>query len=200
MPHIQSSKNTWEDHYTRKARKESFPARSVFKLEEIQQKFKLIHRADAVLDLGCAPGSWLMYAARRTGAEGIVTGIDLKPLTISLPSHVQVFTADILNLPEGISNIIGRNFHVVMSDMAPSTTGDKRGDAARSFELCQSALSMAQSRLLPGGSFICKIFQGEDFNLFIQQVRALFLNHKIFKPQSCRKASREIYVIGINKQ
>ncbi len=200
MPQFRSKNNPWEDHYTLKARKEHFPARSVFKLEEIQQKFNLIHSADTVLDLGCAPGSWLMYAARRTGPKGTVIGIDLKPLAISLPPHVQVFAADILNLPEDVSKAIGRNFHVIMSDMAPSTTGNKSGDAARSFELCQMALSIAQNRLLPGGAFICKIFQGEDFNLFIRQVKSLFLHHKIFKPQSCRKASCEIYVIGINKQ
>ena len=198
--HSPPKKNPWEDHYTRKARKDHFPARSVFKLQEIQQKVNLIQRGNSVLDLGCSPGSWLMLTATLTGPTGRVVGIDLKPVTVSLPSHVRVFIADMLALPPEISEAIGREFHVVISDMAPSTTGNKSVDAARSFDLCQAALSTAEKRLLPGGAFVCKIFQGEDFNLFIQRIKTLFNQHRIFKPQSSRKASREIYIIGLNKR
>jgi 23S rRNA (uridine2552-2'-O)-methyltransferase len=195
-----SKKNPWEDHYTQKARKDHFPARSVFKLQEIQQKVNLIQKGNSVLDLGCSPGSWLMLAATLTGPTGSVVGIDLKPVTVSVPSHVRVFIADMLALPDEISEAIGRDFHVVISDMAPSTTGNKSIDAARSFELCQAALSTALNRLLPGGSFVCKIFQGEDSEAFIQQIKSRFNKHRIFKPQSSRKASREIYIIGLNKR
>ena len=86
---------------------------------------------------------------------------------------------------------------MVLSDMAPATTGHKTVDAARSFNLCETALNLAQSILLPGGSFVCKIFQGSEFNLFLDSVRAEFKGLKIFKPQSSRKASKEIYVIGL---
>ena len=195
-----SKKNPWEDHYTQKARKDHFPARSVFKLQEIQQKVNLIKMGNSVLDLGCSPGSWLMLAASLTGPTGSVIGIDLKPVTVSFPAQVRVFIADMLALPDEISAAIGRDFHVVISDMAPSTTGNKSVDAARSFDLCQAALSIAQNRLLPGGSFVCKIFQGEDSEAFIQQIKSLFNKHRIFKPQSSRKASREIYIIGLNKR
>jgi 23S rRNA (uridine2552-2'-O)-methyltransferase len=195
-----SKKNTWEDHYTQKARKDHFPARSVFKLQEIQQKVNLIQRGNTVLDLGCSPGSWLMLASTLTGPTGSVVGIDLKPVTVSLPSHVRVYIADMLALPDEVSEAIGRDFHVVISDMAPSTTGSKSVDAARSFDLCRAALGIAQNRLLPGGSFACKIFQGEDSETFIQQIKTLFHRHRIFKPQSSRKASREIYIIGLNKK
>ena len=195
-----NKKNPWEDHYTQKARKDHFPARSVFKLQEIQQKVNLIQKGNSVLDLGCSPGSWLMLAATLTGPTGSVVGIDLKPVTVSVPSHVRVFIADMLALPDEISEAIGRDFHVVISDMAPSTTGNKSIDAARSFELCQAALSTALNRLLPGGSFVCKIFQGEDSEAFIQQIKSRFNKHRIFKPQSSRKASREIYIIGLNKR
>ena len=200
MQSPRSKKNPWEDHYTQKARKDNFPARSVFKLQEIQQKANLIQRGNSVLDLGCSPGSWLMQAATLTGPAGRVVGIDLKPVTVTLPSHVRVFIADMLALSDEISEAIGRDFHVVISDMAPSTTGSKSVDAARSFDLCQAALSTAQNRLLPGGAFVCKIFQGEDFNQFIQRIKSLFNLHRIFKPQSSRKASREIYIIGLNKR
>ncbi|MDO9111590.1 MAG: RlmE family RNA methyltransferase [Desulfatirhabdiaceae bacterium] len=195
-----SKKNPWEDHYSQKARKDHFPARSVFKLQEIQQKVNLIQMGDSVLDLGCSPGSWLMLAATLTGPAGSVVGIDLKPVTVTLPSHVRVFIADMLALSDEISESIGRDFHVVISDMAPSTTGNKSVDATRSFDLCQAALSIAQNRLLPGGSFVCKIFQGEDSEAFIQRTKSLFSKHRIFKPQSSRKASREIYIIGLNKR
>lgn len=195
-----SKKNPWEDHYTQKARKDHFPARSVFKLQEIQKKVNLIQKGTRILDLGCSPGSWLMLAATLTGPAGRVVGIDLKPVTVTLPSHVQVFIADMLALPDDVSDAIGRDFHVVISDMAPSTTGNKSVDGARSFDLCQAALSMAQNRLLPGGSFVCKIFQGQDSEAFIQQIRSFYSRHLIFKPQSSRKASREIYIIGLNKR
>jgi len=195
-----SKKNPWEDHYTQKARKDHFPARSVFKLEEIQQKVNLIQTGNSVLDLGCSPGSWLMLAATLTGPSGSVVGIDIKPVTVTLPPHVRVFIADMLALPDVMSEAIGRDFHVVISDMAPSTTGNKSVDAARSLDLCQAALATAQNRLLPGGAFVCKIFQGEDSEAFIQQIKSLFNKHRIFKPQSSRKASREIYIIGLNKR
>lgn len=200
MQSPRSKKNPWEDHYTQKARKDHFPARSVFKLQEIQQKVNLIQKGNRVLDLGCSPGSWLMLAATLTGPAGSVVGIDLKPVTVSLPSHVRVFIADMLALPDEISDAIGREFHVVISDMAPSTTGNRSVDATRSFDLSQAALTTAQNRLLPGGAFVCKIFQGEDFNQFIQRIKFLFNLHRIFKPQSSRKASREIYIIGLNKR
>lgn len=197
-PKINST--SWEDHYTRKARKDKYPARSVFKLKEIQNKTNLIKKGFSVLDLGCSPGSWLMYASLLSGPDGNVVGVDLKPLNLSFPSNVRVFQADILFLPDEISEAMGKEFDVVLSDMAPSTTGSRTVDAARSFELCEAALKIAEDRLLPGGSFVCKIFQGEDFALFINRVKAVFCSHKIFKPQSSRKASREIYVIGLNKK
>lgn len=195
-----SKKNPWEDHYTRQARKDHYPARSVFKLQEIQQKNRLIHPGNRVLDLGCAPGSWLMLAAELAGSKGRVIGIDLKPVTVTLPVQVQVYTADMLNLPDDVSEAIGRDFDVILSDMAPSTTGNKSVDGARSLELCQAALEIARNRLLPGGTFVCKIFQGEDSENFIRQVKSLFHRHRIFKPLSSRKASREIFIIGLNKQ
>jgi len=195
MKHSKSKKNRWEDHYSRKAKKEHFPARSVYKLQEIHKKNGLIKKRDRVLDLGCAPGSWLLYAAELTGNRGKVVGIDLNPLTIQLPTHVSAHVADVFS--QKFPAIIGKNFNVVLSDMAPVTIGNKRVDAARSFELCRTALSIAQKVLVPGGSFVCKIFQGEDFKPFSDSVKACFKQHKIFKPQSSRKGSKEIYIIGI---
>jgi len=189
----------WNDHYSRKAKKERFPARSVYKLQEMQQKYNLIKKGDRILDLGCAPGSWLLYAAKLTGNKGHVTGIDLKPVTINIPPHVSLYTGDIFSF-DSSSESIGNEFNVVISDMAPSTTGIKNVDSARSFNLCQAALEIAQNVLLPGGSFACKIFQGEDFKQFSDSVKSCFATCNIFKPKSSRKASKEIYIIAKGKK
>ena len=192
--------NRWQDHYSQQAKKERFPARSVYKLKEIQKKYSLIKKGNKILDLGCAPGSWLLYAADLTGNTGQVIGIDLVPVKIQVPSHVKIYTGDILSMDEAYFSSLGQDFNVVMSDMAPSTTGNRLVDSTRSFNLCQMALTIAQSTLKTGGSFVCKIFQGEDFKKFSDSVKAVFNRHKIFKPQSTRKVSKEIYIIGFGKK
>jgi 23S rRNA (uridine2552-2'-O)-methyltransferase len=192
-----NKKKQWQDHYTRQAKKDHFPARSVYKLQEIQQKHQLIKKGHKVLDLGCAPGSWLLYAAKITGDRGRVVGIDLKPLTGRVPAHAEIIAADVFTLD---IKSLNTGFNVVLSDMAPATTGHKDVDAARSYNLCETALGIAQSVLLPGGSFVCKIFQGPDFKEFTDIVKGDFKELKIFKPRSSRKASREIFVIGKGKK
>jgi len=192
--------NKWEDHYSRLARKENFPARSVYKLQEIQEKFRLIKKGDRVLDLGCSPGSWTLFASDIAGEKGVIVGIDLKKVDIKIPSNVRIYNCDILEIDDVLLSSIGRDFDVVISDMAPSTMGNKSVDAARSYELCVAAFNIANKLLVPGGSFLCKIFQGEDFKKFSEMVRAAFDTQKIFKPQSSRKASKEIYIIGSGKK
>jgi 23S rRNA (uridine2552-2'-O)-methyltransferase len=199
MKHAAAKANRWEDHYTRLARKERYPARSVYKLQEIQKRFAVIRAGDKVLDLGCAPGSWLMYAAGLTEPSGRVVGVDVTPVAVHLSSHVTVHTGDVLELVEEPAAFFGQEFDVVLSDMAPATTGSRSVDAARSHHLCEAALAIARKVLRPGGAFVCKIFQGEDFKPFSDAVRAVFREFKIFKPQSCRKASKEIYLIGKGK-
>jgi 23S rRNA (uridine2552-2'-O)-methyltransferase len=190
----------WQDHYSLRAKKECYPARSVYKLQEIQKKYNIIKKADNVIDLGCSPGSWLLYAAKLTGSTGRVIGIDLMPVTVRVPSHVRCYTGDILSMDDDFFRSLGTDFNVVISDMAPSTTGNKFVDSTRSFDLCRTALYTAQKTLATGGSFVCKIFQGEDFKAFIDAVRSVFKKYKIFKPKSSRKASKEIYIIGFDKK
>ena len=200
MKRSKTKANRWEDHYSRRARKERFPARSVYKLKEIQAKFGLIKKGDKVLDLGCSPGSWLLYAAELTGRDGAVVGVDLKPVSAQLPPHVRVYSGDLLTLDENPLAALETHFNVILSDMAPATTGIRTADSARSYDLCRVALTIAQSRLVSGGAFVCKIFQGEDFNIFSESVKTIFAKQKIFKPQSSRKASKEIYIIGLGKR
>jgi len=187
-------RNPWQDHYSRRAKKDRYPARSVYKLEEIQQKHSLIKKGDKVLDLGCFPGSWLLYAAKLTGDKGRVIGIDLKPVKIQVAPNIEVITGDVFEIK---AESLGNDFNVVLSDMAPATTGHKSVDSARSAGLCETALTIAERVLLPGGSFVCKIFQGPDFNQFLDSVRTGFKSQKIFKPLSSRKASKEIFIIGL---
>ena len=189
----------WADHYTQRAKNENYPARSVYKLKEAQTKYRLIRKGDRVLDLGCSPGSWLLYAAELTGNRGEVLGIDQKKVSISMPAQVKTLEADILTIdPLWIEKKeLEKRFNVVLSDMAPATTGNKAVDAVRSYHLCEAALNIAQIVLVPGGSFFCKIFQGEEFKRFSGSVNSRFKRHKIFKPQSSRKASKEIFILGM---
>ena len=194
-----SNRNRWSDHYTRRAKRESYPARSVYKLQEMQSRYKLIRKGDRVLDLGCSPGSWLLYAAELTTGSGRVDGIDLKPAAVDLPGHVTVYQADVTAEPGVLLEQLGGKYQVVLSDMAPSTTGQKDVDAARSYQLCTAALQLADELLRPGGNFVCKIFQGSEFAEFTAAVKKRFNIDRIYKPRSSRKASREIYIIGIGK-
>lgn len=189
--------NSWDDdHYTLLARKENYPARSVYKLKEIQQKVNIIKKGSRILDLGCAPGSWLLYAAEQTGHTGKVSGIDLKQVEVALPANARAVKGDVFDFD---FRSLEPPFDLVTSDMAPSTTGRKDIDAARSYELSLAALDVAVQLLKPGGSFVCKIFQGSGFDSFVATVKKKFKAQKIFKPQSCRKESKEIYIIGIGK-
>jgi 23S rRNA (uridine2552-2'-O)-methyltransferase len=193
-----SKKNTWQDHYSRKAQKDNYAARSVYKLQELQKKFGLIRKGDRVLDLGCAPGSWLKYAAELTGSTGTVVGLDIKPVTVKIPAHVTVNQGDIFDPDAALIDKLKKPFNAVISDMAPNTTGNKDVDAARSFRLCEAALNLCHDVLALQGVFVCKIFQGELLQEFQDSVKAEFKRQHLFKPKSSRKASKEIFIIGIN--
>jgi 23S rRNA (uridine2552-2'-O)-methyltransferase len=188
-----------QDYYFHKARKEKYPARSVYKLEEAQKKYRLLKAGDSVLDLGCHPGSWSMYAAKITGATGRVVGVDL--LASSQPqvkggASISFLQGDIYD-PKVIESLVAKGpFRVVVSDMAPKTTGNKFLDHVRSVELSQHALEIASRVLIQGGNFYCKVFQGEDFQSFVVEVGKLFGKTKTVKPKSSRGESREVFVLG----
>ncbi|MBI9092871.1 MAG: RlmE family RNA methyltransferase [Desulfobacterium sp.] len=195
-----NKKTQWADHLTQKAKAENYPARSVYKLMEIQKRFRVIKKGGRVLDLGCSPGSWLIYAAKTAGASGTAVGIDLKPVETKLPDNAVAHTGDIFEMEPTLGEAVGNGYDSVLSDMAPATTGRKDVDSARSFDLCEAALRVACDLLAPGGNFVCKIFQGAEFKQFEKDVKSRFAQHKIFKPESCRKSSKEIYIIGIDKK
>jgi 23S rRNA (uridine2552-2'-O)-methyltransferase len=190
------------DHYFRKAKQENFAARSVFKLEEIDQKYKIFRNVKTVLDLGASPGSWSQYASKVVGDKGQVLGVDLSPVTVSLKNAVFI-QADLrdLNL-EDIFKQHGFNppFDIVMSDMAPKTTGIRMTDQARSMELCELALDVARRFLKKDGHFVCKLFHSDDFGKLRDEMKKVFAKVEAVKPDSTRKISKEIFLVGISKK
>jgi len=189
--------NRWKDHYTDRAREENWLARSVYKLEEIDKKYRLIKQGSRILDLGCYPGSWTQYCLKRAGQGGKITGIDLqRPARVSSPNF-RFIQADILELnPESISPDIGE-IDLVISDLAPQTTGNKFADTCGSMTLVEKALEIAVPVLKNGGHFICKVFEGEDFKPFKDKVSGYFDQTRILRPSAVRKRSREVYLIGL---
>ncbi|MBU2511627.1 RlmE family RNA methyltransferase [bacterium] len=187
-----------QDHYFKKAKKEGYVARSAFKLEEIDVKHKLIKQGDKIIDLGCYPGSWMQYISKKIGANGIVLGVDRTPLKIQLADNMRFVHGDINELDLSITASFAPSFDLVCSDMAPNTTGNKSVDAARSFQLCQMALLVAQDNLKKKGATLVKIFQGETFDQLLKQMRDEYDKVKIIKPKSSRNESREIFLLGLN--
>jgi 23S rRNA (uridine2552-2'-O)-methyltransferase len=192
-----NKKKLWADHYTAKAKKEKYPARSVYKLKEIQSKYKLIRSGDSVLDLGCVPGSWALFVSEIVGQSGYITGIDIKKANLEIKIPHCFLMDDIFEVKDW-DTIAGAPFDVVISDMAPNTTGRKDVDALRSFQLCEVALAIAQKQLKSGGHFVCKIFQGEDTKEMIHSINECFSACRLFRPKTTRKTSKEVYMIGMN--
>ena len=189
------------DYYSKKAKKEQYPARSVYKLQEVQQKYRLLRRGDSVLDLGCYPGSWSLYAAEVVGPKGIVVGVDLQQADNqprSGSADIQWLCADITD-PEMITQVrrIRPAFKVLVSDLAPKTTGNRWADHQQSINLVRTTLALSETLLLPKGHYLAKVFQGEDFPDFVDEVKKLFSMVKVIKPKSSRTESREVFVLGM---
>lgn len=188
----------YRDHYFLKAKQENYPARSVYKLKEIDNKFKLFRRGMRVLDLGAAPGSWSLGAAERVGREGTVLGCDLQETTTAFPANVHFRVENIFERSADFECLLRETgpFDVVMSDMAPSTTGTRFTDQARSLELCLEALAVATLHLKTGGAFVVKIFMGPDIQELLAPMRRSFTAVKSFKPKSSRAESKETFFVA----
>ncbi len=194
----------FQDYYFKKAKKEGYKARSAFKLEEIQEKFHIFNKdTRTILDVGCAPGSWIQYAVAQLRKFNIpnaqIIWIDLKEVDLNLP-WVKTYIADITD-KERIKQILAENniekVDVIQSDMAPNTIGVKDVDAMRLFGLIESMKWLFTDLLKPGGKIVIKVFMGPGFEEFIKEMKGLFggIHIKTLKPKSCRKASKEIYLI-----
>lgn len=157
-------------------------------------------RGTRVLDLGCSPGSWLLFASKIVGEQGLVLGVDLTPLRIRLPRNARFIEQNVLVRDDSFIEAVGTGFDVVLSDMAPSTTGNKFVDSQRSLELSEAALEVSDRVLKRGGGFICKVFQGGDFKRFSDTVKERFKRVVHVKPKATRRASKEVYVVAIGKK
>lgn len=187
-----------QDHFFKQAKKQGYPARSVYKLKEIDQKYNLIRAGDSILDLGCAPGSWMIYAAKKTGAKGKVFGIDLKKINIALSKNITFRQEGIEEVLKRQSQEKNNQFDVILSDMAPETTGIRFKDAACSLVLAKLAFSLAEQCLKPRGNFLCKVFESEEAHNFLKMLRKRFVMVKRYDPKASRKESKEFYIIAKN--
>jgi 23S rRNA (uridine2552-2'-O)-methyltransferase len=190
------------DHYFKKAKENNFAARSVFKLEEIDQKFKVLKPKQMILDLGASPGSWSQYCSQKIGPEGRILGVDLKPVTAKLKNAVFI-QADLrsLNLEDTFKEHgFFPPFDLVISDMAPNTTGIRMTDQARSFDLCDLALNISRQFLKKNGHFICKLFHSDEFTELRNHIKHDFEKFEAVKPDSTRKISKEIFLVGLKKK
>lgn len=180
--------------YTR-AMREGYRSRAAYKLIEIQERYHIIREYDNVVDLGAAPGSWLQVTRGLT--RGTVLGIDLSP--VASLEGVQTMVADFTDpsLPGRVRSMLG-TVNVVLSDAAPRLSGQKSYDQARAIALGEEALAFACRVLKPGGNFLVKTFQGEDFNHFLADIRDHFLSVRTFRSRTTRKGSSEIYIIAKN--
>lgn len=186
-----------KDRYYERAKKEGYLARSVFKLEEIDQKYKILRQGHRILDLGASPGSWMQYAIGKVGPQGLVVGIDKSPIQVSPGPGVECLQADILAFDfEGWVTERGA-FHAVLSDVAPKTTGQRDRDHAASLELCEMARSVAMRALKKGGAFVCKMYQGDHTKAFLEGLKPHFEMVKIQKPDASRSESKEIFYVAL---
>lgn len=186
------------DPGTRAAKQQGYPARSVFKLDEIDKRVNLLRAGQRVLDLGAAPGSWSMYASQKVGPKGAVLAIDLQAIQQKFLANVRVIQADVRE----IALELGRTeqpFDVVLSDMAPSTTGSKVADQAGSFELFMTAFEMAAVLGKPGSSFVAKLFMGPDFESAKRTVTDAYAESKTIRPRGTRQNSSEVFVVGLKR-
>ncbi len=178
-----------------KAQAQGYLARSAYKLQEINERKRLFGPGDRVLDLGCAPGAWLQIAAETVGPRGKVVGIDLKEIRETIAPNVTILRGDIYKTQAGaLTGPAGGLFDAVVSDMAPDTTG--HGDHFLSMRLCRRALELLPDLLRPGGNFVMKAFEGEEYGDLLRESSPLFAQVKGFKPKASRDISVEMYVVA----
>lgn len=194
------------DHYFREAKREGYLSRAAYKLIEIDDRRRVLKPGDTVLDCGAAPGSWLQVASKRVGPKGLVIGVDLQPIDAPLPENVRTLVGDLRELddeelrtavaPHRMGTSAGACFDVILSDMAPKTTGERLLDHHGSTRLCEVVLDGCPRWLCPGGHLVMKVLEGEAFPDLINRTRTMFETVKPFKPKASRNESTEIYVVA----
>ncbi|MGC4025338.1 MAG: RlmE family RNA methyltransferase [Mesorhizobium sp.] len=184
------------DSKTRAAKAQGYPARSVFKLEEIDRRVQLLHSGQHVLDLGAAPGSWSLYASQRVGERGRVLAVDIQEIRQAFGANVEVIQGDALDLQSSLL-VREKPYDVVLSDMAPNTSGNKVRDQAQSFELFMRALMVAAELGKPGSKFVGKLFMSGDFQEARKAVAERYEKVQVIRPEGTRSVSSEVFVVAI---
>jgi 23S rRNA (uridine2552-2'-O)-methyltransferase len=200
------------DYWQQKARKEGYPARSVYKLKEIDEKFDIfkIRKSGAmnvprILDIGAAPGSWSLYVLRKIAGKGFLAAADISPLSREFDKglfdggNFFFIQGDVTTAQVRETILSKAPYHVIISDAAPSTTGNHIIDSARSLELAETVIEYAQNALTPGGSLVVKIFQGGGTDVVLKRMKTIFTTAKSYKPEACRSESVETYFLGLGR-
>ena len=188
------------DHYAQRAKKEGYKARSVYKLQELDEKLHLLSGARRVLDVGAAPGSWTQYALKRIARGGAVVALDLKPVELPPSDSLRTVEGDVAD--EALRDRLREvgPFDVILSDAAPSTTGNRTLDSARSAELVEIVLELADELLAPGGHMVAKLFQGGDEKTLLESARERFRSARIQRPKASRTDSFEVFIVGVDRR
>ena len=185
------------DEFVKKAQKEGYRSRAVYKLLEIVEKKTIIRNGDKVLDLGAAPGGWSQVAAKLVGSQGKVIASDILP--IELIDGVDFLQGDFTEQSVYDDLLVmtdGAKVDVVLSDMAPNMSGQLSVDQPKSMYLAELAIEMAIKTLNPGGSFVVKVFQGDGFDVFVQNAKKAFKKVSVIKPKASRPRSKEVYLLA----
>ncbi|MBN2875332.1 MAG: RlmE family RNA methyltransferase [Spirochaetales bacterium] len=189
------------DAWSIKAKKEGYPARSVYKLEEIDKKFNILKPGYRILDIGAAPGSWSLWVLRRLGAAGFLAAVDLQPLGIH-PAQDNFFfwQGNLYDETTRVAIAERGPYHVVLSDAAPATSGNSGLDTDRSEAIVEAVLDYADAMLKTGGSVIVKLFMGGGQRDILDRMKASYTTARAYKPAACRSVSFETYLIGLGKK
>lgn len=188
------------DPYRLRARSEGYSSRAVYKLKAIDEKYRLLQPGGRVLDLGCSPGSWMQYAAVRVGPRGLVLGVDLAPPAIELAPPLHFVAGSVVELDLEKITAVSPDFDVILSDLAPKTTGIRDADQQHSLELACRAWDLARTLLRTGGHFLVKVFTGPDLSILETALAQAFASCRRVKPPGSRAASSEIYLLGLKKR
>jgi 23S rRNA (uridine2552-2'-O)-methyltransferase len=188
------------DFYALKAQKEGYPARSVYKLEEIQQKFGVIKKGHRILDVGSSPGSWSLYALKLLAGTGFVVGVDLTAPVQTPPTNAFYFQGDIFDPKTEAKLTEYGPYDVILSDAAPLTTGNRTVDTGRSYNLCERVILLCDTQLKHQGNLVIKVFQGGDEKALKELMIARFATVKALRPKAVRSESFETYFIGTGKR
>jgi len=186
------------DFFFKEAKRNGYRSRAAYKLTEIDDKRHVFSRGDTVLDLGCAPGSWLQVISKRIGPGGKAIGVDLQAIDqTNLPENVVTIEGDVTKLTsESFDNKL---FNVILSDMAPNTTGTRTIDHHGSVNLCHAALDLASTLLKPHGNLVMKVLEGEAYPELLNRCSQMFEQSRGFKPKASRAISTEMFVVCLDR-